>query len=88
MSYLILVSSCTADSVFRAAITLDGTGRLEEIVKLAFPPLEFAVAANVLLRDEDVRHAALARDLLEGVLQGGTVVYMNLLAGLCRLGDF
>ena len=53
---------------------LDGVGILEQLVELALLCLELGVAANVLLADEDVGHGALLGDVLESVLDRGTVV--------------
>ena len=53
---------------------LDGVGLLEQVGELALLCLELRVAANVLLADEDVGHGALLGDVLESVLDGGTVV--------------
>ena len=53
---------------------LDGVGLLEQVGELALLCLEFGVAANVLLADEDVGHGALLGDVLESVLDRGTVV--------------
>ena len=53
---------------------LDGVGLLEQVGELALLCLELGVAANVLLADEDVGHGALLSDVLESVLDGGTVV--------------
>lgn len=53
---------------------LDGVGLLEQVSELALLCLELGVAANVLLADEDVGHGALLSDVLESVLDGGTVV--------------
>ena len=56
------------------SICLDGVGILEQLVELTLLCLELGVAANVLLADEDVGHGALLGDLLESVLDRGTVV--------------
>ena len=53
---------------------LDGVGLLEQVGELALLCLELGVAANVLLADEDVGHGALLGDVLESVLDRGTVV--------------
>ena len=53
---------------------LDGVGILEQLVELALLCLELGVAANVLLADEDVGHGALLGDVLESVLDRGTIV--------------
>ena len=53
---------------------LDGVGILEQLGELALLCLELGVAANVLLADEDVGHGALLGDVLESVLDCGTVV--------------
>jgi hypothetical protein len=57
-----------------AAERLDGTNALQQSVELAFLGLQVAVSANVLLSDEDVGHASLARDFLEGILEFGATV--------------
>merc|ERR1712137_1442566 len=64
---------------------LDGVSILEQLVELALLCLELGVAANVLLADEDVGHGALLSDVLESVLDGGTVVNLVELedVGLC-----
>lgn len=53
---------------------LDGVGLLKQVGELALLRLELGVAANVLLADEDVGHGALLGDVLESVLDRGTVV--------------
>jgi hypothetical protein len=53
---------------------LDGVGILKQLVELALLCLELGVAANVLLADEDVGHGALLGDVLESVLDRGTIV--------------
>ncbi|KAB8343264.1 hypothetical protein FH972_022852 [Carpinus fangiana] len=58
---------------------------LQDIGQLALLGLQVRVAANVLLVDEDVGHAALLRDALEGVLDGGTVVCVCMLVAALRL---
>ena len=55
-------------------LRLDGVGILEQLLELALLALQLRVAANVLLADEDVGHGTLVGHLLEGVLDGGTVI--------------
>jgi hypothetical protein len=64
---------CPLESVTQTR--LDGASRLQQSVKLALLGLQVAVATNVLLLDEDIGHAALAGDFLEGVLDGCAVFY-------------
>lgn len=53
-------------------LRLEGAGALQKGLQLAALELvlEVGVAANVLLGDPDVGDSALARDLLQGVLEG------------------
>lgn len=53
---------------------LDCACVLQQVWQLALLCLQLGVAANVLVVDEDVWYGALVGDLLEGVLDGGTVV--------------
>jgi hypothetical protein len=53
---------------------LDSVGILEKLGKLALLRLELRVTTDVLLADEDVGDGALLGHLLEGVLDGGTIV--------------
>ena len=54
---------------------LDSVGILEQLRKLALLGLELRVTTDVLLADEDVGDGALLGHLLEGVLDGGAIVY-------------
>lgn len=65
---------CDVPPLLFHSISLDGFGVLEQLLELALLALQLGVAANVLLADEDVGHGALGSDLLEGVLDSGTVV--------------
>ena len=47
---------------------------LQQAIKLALLGLDIRVATDVVLVDEDVGHAALASDLLEGILECGAVL--------------
>jgi len=60
------------------ALRLEGAGLLEEVLELAAleHALEVRVAADVLLGDPGVGDGALARDLLEGVLDGAAVFHL------------
>ena len=53
---------------------LDSVGILEQLRKLALLGLQLRVTTDVLLADEDVGDGALLGHLLEGVLDGGTIV--------------
>jgi len=53
---------------------LDSVGVLEQLRKLALLGLQLRVTADVLLANEDVGDGALLGHLLEGILDGGTVV--------------
>ena len=55
-------------------LSVDGADGLQQALELALLGLEVRVAANVFAADVDVGDGALARDLLEGVLDGGAVV--------------
>lgn len=65
---------CDVPPLLLHSISLDGVGVLQQLLELALLALQLGVAANVLLADEDVGHGALGSDLLEGVLDSGTVV--------------
>lgn len=54
---------------------LGSTSLLQELRKLLLLALQIRIASNVLVVDEDVWDGALVGDLLECVLNGGTVVW-------------
>jgi hypothetical protein len=56
---------------------LDSTSTLQQAIELTFLRLQVTVATNVILADEDVGHAALAGDFLEGILKGCAVLCIN-----------
>jgi hypothetical protein len=51
-----------------------GTSLLQQAIELALFRLQIAVATNVLLANEDVGYSTLVRNLLESVLDGGSIV--------------
>jgi hypothetical protein len=55
-------------------LRLDSTSTLQQIIQLALLSLQVRVPTDVFLSDENVRHAALAGDLFERILEGGAVV--------------
>lgn len=57
-----------------SADVLQSARTLQQPIQLPLLTLQIAVPANVLFRDEDVRHAALARDLLQRILQSSAVL--------------
>lgn len=51
------------------------TSLLQQSWEVALLSLQFGVAADVLLVDEDVGHGALAGEFLQGALDVGAVLY-------------
>jgi len=60
---------------------LDGAGILEQVVEACLFRLQVRVSTNVLLRNEDVGHGGLARQLAQGRLDGRAVVNLVQLDG-------
>ncbi len=52
----------------------NSTRALQQIIKLSLLALQIRVATNMLLSDEDVRHATLAGYFLERILDRGAVI--------------
>ena len=53
---------------------LQSPSTLQQPVQFSLPALQVTVASNMFLRNEDVRHAALARDILQSILQSSTIL--------------
>jgi hypothetical protein len=53
---------------------LDCSRLLQQAREILLLRLQLRVAADVLLVDEDVRNGALGSDVLEGILDGSTII--------------
>lgn len=57
-----------------SGILLDSPSILQQLRQLGLFALQLRIAANMLVVDEDIRHGALARNLLKRILNRGAVV--------------
>ena len=64
---------------------LNRTGTLQHLIEFALFTLEVRIATDVLLLEEDVGHATLAREVLERILECGAVFYNHTLATILKM---